>query len=160
MRFLWLLLLLFAGPVAYAQDTDLPEFDLLSMDQGLPVYVITGITQDSLGYLWVGTVAGLSRYDGYEFKTYRHQPGDTTSLAHDYVSSTNMAIDRQGYLWVGTRGGLSRLDPRTEVFQAMGPVKGPLLLSCYPEVERFGPAHRKGSCDLAWMGTLKRSITA
>ena len=124
MRFLWLLLLLFVGPVAYAQDSDLPEFDLLSMDQGLPVYVITGITQDSLGYLWVGTVAGLSRYDGYEFKTYRHQPGDTTSLAHDYVSSTNMAIDRQGYLWVGTRGGLSRFDPRTEVFQAMGPVKG------------------------------------
>jgi|GEM_PF-6233482 len=124
MRFVFLVVFLLAPLIAHAQDINHPEFDVIDIEQGLPAYVISAITQDSLGYIWVGTVGGLSRYDGYEVKTYRHQPGDTTSLAHDYVSSTSLAIDRSGYLWVGTRGGFSRFDPRKEVFQNMGPYKG------------------------------------
>ena len=48
-----------------------PAFEQLT-DQGkLPVNEIYSITQDQRGYIWMGTVEGLVRYDGYEFKKYR-----------------------------------------------------------------------------------------
>ncbi|MEL6668825.1 MAG: hypothetical protein AAFP08_07625, partial [Bacteroidota bacterium] len=40
----------------------------------------TCITQDSLGFLWIGSASGLYRYDGFEFKKWSHQPDRPNSL--------------------------------------------------------------------------------
>ena len=38
-----------------------------SEKDGLPSSYVTGLAQDANGYLWVGTAAGLVRFDGYRF---------------------------------------------------------------------------------------------
>src|SRR4051794_30880167 len=39
-------------------------------EDGLPHNVVTRIQQDRTGYLWLATPAGLTRFDGREFKVY------------------------------------------------------------------------------------------
>ena len=34
--------------------------------------VVESILRDRQGFLWVATHTGLKRYDGYTFKTYKH----------------------------------------------------------------------------------------
>ena len=42
---------------------------------------VTAVQQDYMGFMWFGTVDGLYRYDGYEFKIYRSITGDDQTLA-------------------------------------------------------------------------------
>ena len=48
--------------------------ELLGFERGLSHREVFDIQQDSLGYLWFGTINGLNRYDGYRF---RRMPSDT-----------------------------------------------------------------------------------
>lgn len=69
------------------------------------------------GEVWIGfDQNGLSRIDTKSGHTtsYRHKPGDSTTLSHDTVLAIYM--DRSGVLWVGTQNGLNRFFPRTEAF--------------------------------------------
>lgn len=91
------------------------RFDLLSVQDGLPNSSISGIVQDPHGFMWFSTQAGLSRYDGYEFVTYEHDPSDTNSLSHNLIQTIYM--DTDGTLWLGTYGGLNHFDPTTETFR-------------------------------------------
>ena len=83
-------------------------------ERGLP-YSILDIFQDSRGYMWFASLNGLVRYDGYNYTLYQHNPFDTTSLAHDFVSCI-IEDTQDGAFWVGTNNGLSHFDPRTEQF--------------------------------------------
>jgi len=64
--------------------------------------------------MWIGTQDGLNRFDGVEFKTYRHNPQDTNSLSSSWV--TSLYEDRTHNLWVGTLQGLNWFDRRSETF--------------------------------------------
>ncbi len=58
----------------------------------------------------MGTMKGLNRYDGYTFKAFRRQVGDTTGLPPNIIRT--MAEDRLGNLWIGMDGnGLLYFDP-------------------------------------------------
>ncbi len=110
-----ILILLFTSiffflPNAYAQSSS-PQFDRLTIEQGLSSNVVFCIFQDSDGFLWFGSNAGLDRYDGYRFKNYRKYKNDTTSLSNNLVFS--MAEDNSGYLWIGTYDGLNKFDKKT-----------------------------------------------
>lgn len=72
--------------------------------------------QDQLGYLWFGTIDGLNRYDGYEFKVYVNESEDSTSISDNFISA--LYEDDEGYIWVGTVNGyLNRFDRKTDVFK-------------------------------------------
>src|SRR6185295_4785004 len=47
---------------------------------GLPGSEVHDVLIDKLGYVWTGTVNGLVRYDGYEFKRFYYNPNDTGSI--------------------------------------------------------------------------------
>lgn len=81
---------------------------------GLPNGSIKAITEDSYGYLWFCTREGAFRYDGYEFKAFRHDIFDPQSLSHPNVN--DIIEDHQGVLWAATSFGLSVFDRRTEKF--------------------------------------------
>lgn len=85
------------------------EFERVSVENGLAQCTVNAIFQDRQGFLWFGTADGLNRYDGYEFKYYKHDPSDTNSLSHNNVLS--ITEDRNGMLWFGTGGeGLNKFD--------------------------------------------------
>jgi len=64
------------------------------------------LIQDRHGYLWIGTGAGLNRYDGADFTAFGSQDG----LADDRINDLRETED--GRLWIATSGGLSFWDGR------------------------------------------------
>jgi signal transduction histidine kinase/ligand-binding sensor domain-containing protein/CheY-like chemotaxis protein len=91
-------------------------FEHLTMRDGLSMSTINCILQDSQGYIWIATEAGLNRYDGYAVRQFRRERGNQRGLASDYVWS--IAEDSQGDLWLATDGGgVARWVRRTETFQ-------------------------------------------
>ena len=77
----------------------------MTTSQGLPSDSISTITTDSRGYVWFGTLDGLSRYDGERFVDYTTDDG----LPDRMIWS--IAEDRRGGIWIGTRQGVAQLTP-------------------------------------------------
>lgn len=76
---------------------------------------VNSFAQDSLGNMWMATLGGLNRYNGYEFEHFLHNSSDSTSLWHDFVFS--LLIDSSQNFWVGTANGVSSFDVRTNRFR-------------------------------------------
>ena len=71
--------------------------------------------EDAQGFLWIGGQAGLSRWDGYRFRSYVADPTVPGSLPDSYVLALH--TDESGRLWIGTiAGGLARYDPLSDRF--------------------------------------------
>ena len=94
--------LIWIGHVA-AASLDSFKTETISSAEGLAEGTINSIIQDSRGFLWFGADNGLSRYDGYRFTLYTHDPADTSSLGANRVMI--LYEDRDDNLWVGTDGG-------------------------------------------------------
>src|SRR5215470_16459061 len=102
-------LLLFAALPVCAQRLSVRRYDV---SDGLAHGHVKAIHQDRKGYLWFGTMEGLSRFDGYRFTNYDTRDG----LGQSFVNT--LVDDRHGRVWIGTNGGgVSRLldDPEEAV---------------------------------------------
>ena len=81
---------------------------------GLPNDNVKWITQDQSGFLWIGTWDGLVRYDGSEFKVYRHDPNDSTSLGYFEVSK--ICVDANNQVWTCSTNKLCRYERADDHF--------------------------------------------
>ena len=116
------LLLLCALPqAAHAAPARTLRFEHLSVEHGLAQESVLAAVQDADGFMWFGTQAGLSRFDGYRVTTFRHTAGDPKSLINNWVKVLH--VDRAGRMWIGTDGGLDRYDPATRSFIHYAPVE-------------------------------------
>ena len=68
------------------------KFRRLTTEDGLVGNQAFGVVQDKHGFMWFGTLNGLSRYDGTSVKVYRHNPDDPDSLGHNTVRAWNSKI--------------------------------------------------------------------
>ncbi len=91
------------------------DFDIRhwTSNDGLSSNSVRAVTQDELGYLWLGTLYGLNRFDGLQFEHFTSD--NTRHLASNTI--TRLLMDNTGYIWVGTKAGLSGLDPTTLKFE-------------------------------------------
>lgn len=81
--------------------------------ENLPENDVNCVFKDSKGFMWIGTLDGLHRYDGYSYKSYRIQNGN--SICSNMIISIDE--DSKGNIWIGTYGkGICVLDPVTEKF--------------------------------------------
>ncbi|MGS0725890.1 ligand-binding sensor domain-containing protein, partial [Shewanella sp. 0m-11] len=73
---------------------------------GLSQSNVTSIVEDADGYIWIGTVNGLNRYDGKEFRHYF--PSPENELPSAFIRS--LFISEQGVMYIGTDKGLAVYD--------------------------------------------------
>ncbi|HEV7747196.1 MAG TPA: two-component regulator propeller domain-containing protein [Pyrinomonadaceae bacterium] len=101
-------LLLCGSGTAFALDLhrDLSRYghDVWLTENGLPQNTVHSIAQTSDGYIWIGTEAGLARFDGVTFTIFDKQ--NTPQIKSNYIRA--LLADRQGALWIGTAEGLVR----------------------------------------------------
>lgn len=70
--------------------------------------------QDKKGFIWFGTLDGLNRFDGYNFKVFRTGDNQSRLIGNNFVSA--LYQDKNGTLWIGTHNGLWKYDASTEGF--------------------------------------------
>lgn len=106
---------IFLSPVLVSAQYTNTGFEEVPIEvDGIQSVGVNAIVQDHQGYLWINTLEGLARYDGYEFKLYKNIPGDSTSILSD--DSESLHIDHDGTLWLGTNIGISRYEPHCDCF--------------------------------------------
>lgn len=107
-----MILLVFILPVGiiHAQNFEEANFTLFTKFDGLSANNITAITQDSTGYIWIGTVKGLNRFDGKSFINYYKNSVD--SLIPDNLIYT-LYLQSNGDLLGTTNGGAFSYNPVT-----------------------------------------------
>ena len=122
--FLFLLFTFFQKTVfAQLENFEEIEFETLSTKDGLPHSSINCMASDSMGFLWIGTVNGLSRYDGKIFENFFHNPLDSTSVPHDGITAIH--IDQYGIVWIGTQEGMAFFQESSQNFQRINlPIYG------------------------------------
>ena len=96
-RSVFLSILLFFPLVLFGQKY---SFVTYSTEKGLPQSQVTAINQDSEGYLWVGTLGGLAKFNGRDFQSISTSDG----LLNNRIKSIDYFNDT---LWIGHDGGIS-----------------------------------------------------
>jgi ligand-binding sensor domain-containing protein/signal transduction histidine kinase len=103
---LFVVLLVFASTCALALDRTQPAAGYIrtgfTVEDGLPSNVVNAIFQTQNGFLWIGTDAGLARFNGRHFTMIDFR--GPLSAAPDVVRA--LAEGPDGDLWVGTDFGL------------------------------------------------------
>ncbi len=86
-----------------AADSDLAEMASAlrawQSADGLPSDSVTAIIQTRDGFLWIGTSAGLVRFDGVKFTELKL----STSVKNNSIGITALCEDGDGHLWIGTQ---------------------------------------------------------
>ena len=83
--------------VGLSQKVSFVEY---STSEGMPQSQVTAITQDSDGYLWIGTLGGLARFNGKNFVTFSSESG----LLNNRISFLTLIEDE---IWIGHEGGVT-----------------------------------------------------
>lgn len=102
---------------SYLSDKYLPQpkIKTYTTEDGLSQLIIRSITQDTLGFLWIGSEDGLNRFDGHEFRVFYSDGEIPNSLPDNFIYSLHSS--KNGSLWIGTNNaGISRYLPEKEHF--------------------------------------------
>lgn len=112
----WLYLLVFTGLLVSTATAEsyYASVEKLSVSDGLPDTTVYSLAKDNQGFLWLGTPTALSRFDGYQFRSYTRTgvPGSKLLV----TSAGNIFIDSKQRIWIGTWGeGLVVYDEKMQL---------------------------------------------
>lgn len=93
-----LIFLLFVSWIKAQQNTYLSY----GREAGLPQSQVRAIETDSAGFLWIGTLGGLSRFNGASFRNFSKEDGLPDNQINCLVSGKEF--------WIGTTGALCYLE--------------------------------------------------
>lgn len=116
MRFRFVILSLYIFTICFSVFGEINfSFSHYKVEDGLSQNTVHSIFQDSYGFMWFGTDNGLNKFDGSNFRIYRNNPNDSSSLCANMV--TVIYEDRDRNLWVGNGyNGLNLFDRERESF--------------------------------------------
>ena len=99
---------------ASADNIENIHFNHIGLKEGLSHSTVFAIEQDQEGYMWFATYDGINRYDGYNFKVYRHEQNNPRSIASNITRC--IAVDLLDRVWVGTSESLALYDRDEDCF--------------------------------------------
>ena len=82
---LLLIILLITTNIVYVSAYNNINFKNITSEDGLSQGTVETIIQDDQGYIWLGINDGLCRYNGYEFKIYKHDEELENSITNNYI---------------------------------------------------------------------------
>src|SRR5215831_583068 len=98
--------------LCFAQKNTSPaHFNLLSIKDGMPEGTVNDLLQDKAGYIWVATLKGLVRYDGYTTRVYDFGIEDPNARGVSKIFE-----DSKGQLWAGVMSALYKYDRANDRF--------------------------------------------
>lgn len=108
----FLICILFLGN-GYAQQELKSRLDYYPELNGT---VITDVLPDSKGNIWIASLGGLVRFDGYEFHWYHNDPKDNKTIGGllTYV----LYEDARGRIWIGGMGEVYCFIPELSIFKS------------------------------------------
>jgi len=136
-------LCLFASIASFGQYNQY-QFSHLDINNGLPHNDVNCFYKDDKGFLWLGTLSGLARFDGYSFKVYKNRIKNKSTISDSDVRSIAQGPDHK--FWIETRAGMDVYDPVTELFDH----------NIQPELSKYGVpgttirAVKKGNSGAFW----------
>jgi len=104
--------LFYAGSINMCAQSKTLIFQHITTETGLSNNSTFEIIQDHVGFIWTGSSAGLTRYDGSRFKIYNRKSSNL--IGRDVRS---IYEDSENELWIGTDKGISKFNRSTELFE-------------------------------------------
>ncbi|MCU4177260.1 hybrid sensor histidine kinase/response regulator transcription factor [Carboxylicivirga sp. N1Y90] len=134
-----------------SKGQDIFRFEHYDSKDGLLQNSVASLLCDKDGFLWIGTLNGLNRFDGYRFKTFDSVLKSSTFINNRVI---NLWQDQQGYIWIETYDHYYHFfNPITESFKTVPDYHD-------PNYEKIN----KATCFLQydsnqiWIGTNERGI--
>ena len=127
------------------------RFEHIKIEDRISDVRVPAILQDRRGFMWFGSQDGLIRFDGYEYKTYYHEPADSTSISGNNIEE--LYEDSRGNIWVGIRQsgiGICRYDPSTDAFVRYAPDSNNSSASIMTDVQSI----YESSDGYVWFGSF------
>ncbi len=110
-----LLFLLEIGGICFAQKPQNPFVFKQFLDgKSTMTNIVSCFLEDKDGFLWVGTMDGLKRFDGNDFTIFKHDKNNLHSLAHNEIEA--ICEDNAGRIWIGSGQGIGYFDKKTNQF--------------------------------------------
>jgi ligand-binding sensor domain-containing protein len=81
---------------------------------GLSANYCHRILKDSRGFLWIGTVNGLSRFDGSHFYNFKSGKDSTSFVNNEII---DLCEDREGNIWGATASGIFSYQVKKNIFK-------------------------------------------
>lgn len=89
------------------QSSKTLDFKVFGFEDGLSHRNCFGVSQDSTGFIWIGTINGLNRFDGEHFNIYSSSTGDVR-LPQNFI--TDLTFEDPNQMWISHRTGISKFD--------------------------------------------------
>ncbi len=108
LRYIVTLFLLLITTTVFGQNYNL-SMVTLPKDNGLSGNRVIKIIQDKDGFIWLFSLNGIARFDGYEYQWFNK----TNSALREIPNPRHIAEDAEGYIWLNQGNKIDLLHHRT-----------------------------------------------
>ncbi len=132
---------MFAQELEYTHN---PRLNKVDISKGLSQNVVLDMKIDPQGFLWIGTMDGLNKYDGYNFKIYKKEFRLDSSYINNFIHQ--VWTDNKSNVWLIKEDGTYFIDNKSQNVEK---------LSLNGEIpSRFGEAGK----DSIWVVTRSQNL--
>ena len=110
--FLIFILFILLSGYSFGQEETVSKLDYYKELKGTK---INDILPDSKGNIWIASLGGLVKFDGYEFHWYHNDPADNKTIGG--LLTYSLHEDTKGRIWIGSMGYVYCYIPETRLFK-------------------------------------------
>jgi class 3 adenylate cyclase/ligand-binding sensor domain-containing protein len=121
---LWLLVFMIVIQQSAWAQSEQYLLKVYNFEDGLSHRDVFKIGQDSSGFIWIATMDGLNRFDGYQFLQY-----DSKSPAYSipYDATLDLLTGRNRRIWLASHDFITELQPEANRYQTIKIKPGALI---------------------------------